>query len=182
MQNFLIGLCIGVALAIVLVVAQSINAHKKMKALMAEKDKLKQMITDRIDLESEGLAKLKKENEELKKQNENLRVTVSTYSQKPGRKEVARLQVYQLAVDRLTLNSPGFGAAWQVPEDLHRRPTLPEEDHPLRQERGGSHQHRRAGRERQEKQLITRARRGSRHRNGTVFLSRVLPVRAFGAW
>ena len=113
MQNFLIGLCIGVALAIVLVVAQSINAHKKMKALMAEKDKLKQMITDRIDLESEGLAKLKKENEELKKQNENLRVTVSTYSQKPGRKEVARLQVYQLAVDRLTLNSPGFGAAWQ---------------------------------------------------------------------
>ena len=114
MQNFLIGLCIGVALAIVLVVAQSINAHKKMKALMAEKDKLKQMITDRIDLESEGLAKLKKENEELKKQNENLRVTVSTYSQKPGRKEVARLQVYQLAVDRLTLNSPGFGAAWQA--------------------------------------------------------------------
>lgn len=114
MQNFLIGLCIGVALAIVLAVAQSINAHKRMKALMAEKDKLRQMITDRIDLESEGLAKLKKENEELKKQNENLRVTVSTYSQRPGRKEVARLQVYQLAVDRLTLNSPGFGAAWQA--------------------------------------------------------------------
>ena len=57
MQNFLIGLCIGVALAIVLVVAQSINAHKKMKALMAEKDKLKQMITDRIDLESEEIGR-----------------------------------------------------------------------------------------------------------------------------
>jgi len=114
MQNFLIGLCIGVALAFVLAIAQSINAHKKISALRAEKEKLKQMITDRMDLESEGLSKLKKENEELKKQNENLRVTVSTYSQKPGRKEVARLQVYQLAVDRLTLNSPGFGAAWQA--------------------------------------------------------------------
>jgi hypothetical protein len=72
------------------------------------------MLTDRMDLESEGLAKLKEQNEELKKQNENLRISLSTYSQKPGRKEVARLQIYQLAVDRLTINSPGFGAAWQA--------------------------------------------------------------------
>jgi hypothetical protein len=67
-----------------------------------------------MDLESEGLSKLKEQNEELKKQNENLRITMNTYSQKPGRKELARLQVYQLAVDRLTINSPGFGAAWQA--------------------------------------------------------------------
>ncbi len=114
MQNFLIGLGIGVVLAIVMALAGSINTHKKIKALKAEREKLKQMIADRMDIESEGLNKLKKENEELKKQAENLRMTVNTYSQKPGRKEVARLQVYQLAVNRLTLNSPGFGAAWQA--------------------------------------------------------------------
>ena len=72
------------------------------------------MLTDRRDLESEGLSKLKEQNYELKKQNENLRISLSTYSQKPGRKEVSRLHVYQLAVDRLTINSPGFGAAWQA--------------------------------------------------------------------
>ncbi|MGE4454126.1 MAG: hypothetical protein AB7D92_06285 [Sphaerochaeta sp.] len=114
MQNFLIGLGVGVVLAIVLVVTMSVKRHKEILAANKENERLKRMLTDRMDLESEGLAKLKEQNEELKKQNENLRITMNTYSQKPGRKELARLQVYQLAVDRLTINSPGFGAAWQA--------------------------------------------------------------------
>jgi len=114
MKEFLIGLGVGGILALVVAITMSINQHKKMLSVQAEKDKYKQMVTDRMDIEAEGLSKLKAENEELKKSNENLRITVSTYSQKPGRKEIARLQVYQLAVDRLTINSPGFGAAWQA--------------------------------------------------------------------
>ena len=114
MQNFLIGLGVGVVLAIVLVVIMSVKRHKEILAAKQESERLKRMLTDRMDLESEGLSKLKEQNEDLKKQNENLRISLSTYSQKPGRKEVARLHVYQLAVDRLTINSPGFGAAWQA--------------------------------------------------------------------
>ena len=67
-----------------------------------------------MEIESEGIEKLKKNNEELKTQNENLRISLQTMSQKPGRKEMERLQVYQKAVDRLTINSPGFGPAWQA--------------------------------------------------------------------
>lgn len=114
MTQFFIGLGIGVALAIVLVIAMSTKAHKKDLESKAEIKKLKNIITDRMDIESEGLSKLKNELEELRKQNENLRITLSTYAQKPGRKEIARLHVYQLAADRLMLNSPGFGAAWQA--------------------------------------------------------------------
>lgn len=114
MQNFLIGLGIGVVLAIVLVVVMSVKRHKEMLAAKQESERLKRMLTDRMDLESDGLFKLKDQNEELKKQNENLRISLNTYAQRPGRKEVARLHVYQLAVDRLTINSPGFGAAWQA--------------------------------------------------------------------
>lgn len=114
MQNFLIGLGIGVVLAIVLVVVMSLKRHKEILVATKETERLKRMLTDRMDLESEGLSKLKEQNEELRKQNENLRISLNTYSQKPGRKEVARLHVYQLAVDRLTINSPGFGAAWQA--------------------------------------------------------------------
>ena len=33
---------------------------------------------------------------------------------KPGRKEMQRLQILQKAADRLTLNSPGFGPVWQA--------------------------------------------------------------------
>ncbi|HKL59161.1 MAG TPA: hypothetical protein VJ863_04615 [Sphaerochaeta sp.] len=114
MQNFLIGLGIGVVLAIVLVVIMSVNRHKETLQEKKENDRLRRMLNDRMDLESDGLAKLKDSNEDLKKQNENLRISLNTYSQKPNRKEVARLHVYQLAVDRLTINSPGFGAAWQA--------------------------------------------------------------------
>jgi len=114
MQNFLIGLGIGVVLAIVLVVVMSVNRHKEMLQEKKENDRLRRMLNDRMDLESDGLSKLKDDYEEIKKQNENLRISINTYSQKPNRKEVARLHVYQLAVDRLTINSPGFGAAWQA--------------------------------------------------------------------
>ena len=114
MQNFLIGLGIGVVLAIVLVVVMSVNRHKEILQEKKETERLRRMLNDRMDLESDGLSKLKDENEDLKKQNENLRISINTYSQKPNRKEIARLHVYQLAVDRLTINSPGFGAAWQA--------------------------------------------------------------------
>jgi MFS superfamily sulfate permease-like transporter len=114
MQNFLIGLGIGVVLAIVLVVVMSVNRHKEILQEKKETDRLRRMLNDRMDLESDGLTKIKEENVELKKQNENLRISLNTYSQKPNRKEIARLHVYQLAVDRLTINSPGFGAAWQA--------------------------------------------------------------------
>ena len=113
MKEALIGLGIGLAIALIVYIWQKIarsDADKKNKAEIA---RLKGMLADRMDIESEGLNKLKAENEELKKANENLRITNANLMQKPGRAEVARLQVYQQAVDRLVINSPGFGAAWQ---------------------------------------------------------------------
>lgn len=114
MQQFLIGLGIGAVLAVVVLISMAANNHKKELQYEKEILKLKNILTDRMDIESEGVNKLKKDLEQIKKENENLRITVSTYSQKPGRREIARLHVYQLAADRLTLNSPGFGAAWQA--------------------------------------------------------------------
>ena len=67
-----------------------------------------------MELESDGLRKVKDENEELRKANENLRVSLMAMRDKPGRKEVQKLQIMQKAVDRLMLNSPGFATAWQV--------------------------------------------------------------------
>lgn len=114
MNDFLTGLIVGLAVAAVLAI---ILATKNASAKKASKDeiaRLKQMLTDRMELESEGLTKLKSENETLKKQNENLRVSLQTMSQKPGRKELQRLEVYQTAAERLTMNSPGFGPIWQA--------------------------------------------------------------------
>ena len=113
MKEALIGFGIGLAIALIVYIWQKIgraDAEKKSKAEIA---RLKGMLADRMDIESEGVNKLKAENEELKKANENLRITNANLMQKPGRAEVNRLQIYQQAVDRLVINSPGFGAAWQ---------------------------------------------------------------------
>lgn len=95
-------------------IAMAVKLRNIKKTGNAEVAKYKQMLTDRMELESEGLTKLKKENAELKANNENMRVAIQTISQKPGRKEIQRLQVYQKAIDKLTIQSPGFGPAWQT--------------------------------------------------------------------
>lgn len=113
MEQLLIGLGLGLIVALVVYIWQ-VSAKKDIeKKGKAEIARLKGLLADRMDIESEGLNKIKKENEELKSSNENLRITNAQLSQKPGRAEVQRLQVYQQAIDRLVINSPGFGAAWQ---------------------------------------------------------------------
>ena len=51
--------------------------------------------------------------EYIKKLNENLRITVHTLSQKPGRKEIKQLHLYQKAIDLMMQRTPGFAPAWQ---------------------------------------------------------------------
>src|SRR5690554_628792 len=114
MREYLIGFAIGLVIALVVFIYLAIKRSSDKRAHAKEVARLKNMLSDRMDIESEGLKTLKDENAELKKQNENLRITVNALNQKPGRKEINRLQVYQLAVDRLTINSPGFGPAWQA--------------------------------------------------------------------
>ena len=113
-RDFLIGLGSGCAVALIGWFIYIIRLHLAKKRGESELKKLKDMLTSRMEIENDGVSKLKSENEELKKYNENLRVSLQTLSQKPGRKEMERLQVYQKAVDRLTINSPGFGPAWQA--------------------------------------------------------------------
>lgn len=113
-KDFFIGLGSGCILALIVWIVYGAKLHSAKKKGEGDVKKLKDMLTSRMEIESDGVNKLKSENEELKKFNENLRVSLQTMSQKPGRKEVERLQVYQKAVDRLTINSPGFGAAWQA--------------------------------------------------------------------
>lgn len=114
MEQLLIGLGSGLLVALIVFMIMTIKLNNVKSNAKAETSKLKSMITDRMEIESEGVSRLKSENEKLKKENENLRISIQTYSQKPGRKELQRLQVYQTAVDRLIINSPGFGAAWQA--------------------------------------------------------------------
>ena len=113
-HDFFIGLAIGLGVAAIIWIIYLFKVRSTRIKGESDVKKYKEMLTSRMEIESEGVEKLKKSNEELKTQNENLRISLQTMSQKPGRKEMERLQVYQKAVDRLTINSPGFGPAWQA--------------------------------------------------------------------
>lgn len=113
-QYFLIGLAIGLFISIVVFFWQLAKRNKEKSESKSQVEKLRGMLNDRMDLESNGLSSLKIELEKLRKENENLRVSINTLSQKPGRKEVQRLQTYQEAIDKLIISSPGFGAAWHT--------------------------------------------------------------------
>lgn len=113
MKNGLIGFAIGLAIALVVYVWQLIKRKGELKKVSKELENLKKMLNDRMDLESDGVSKLKKDLQDLKDQNENLRITNAGLMQKTDKAEIQRLHIYQKAVDRLVINSPGFGAAWQ---------------------------------------------------------------------
>ena len=109
LRPFFIGLYIGLFFCLVIFIREKFHARK----LKKEVEKLKQHIQTKLEIESESNEKRKIEINELKKQNENLRITLHSYYEKPGRKEIKQLSLYQKAVDILTEKAPGFAQSWQ---------------------------------------------------------------------
>ncbi len=110
MELFLIGLGIGVLLFI-LALIQNLRLKRRHKREMLQ---IKNMVSQKMDMEYESITKLRSDVELLKKQNENLRISLRAYSQKPNRKEMSQLQVYHRAVEIMSLKAPGFAPAWQL--------------------------------------------------------------------
>lgn len=110
MELLLIGFGIGFLLFIISV----INTARVKRQYKKEIARIKSIVTQKMDIESDTLSKLKSEIEELRKHNENLRISVRSLSQKPNRKEVARLQIYQRAIEIMSLKAPGFAPAWHT--------------------------------------------------------------------
>ena len=109
---FLVGFGIGLLLLVAMYVVTSIRNSRSKKELYDTVKRLKATLNDKMELESEGISKLKEENEKLRKENENFRISLSVAMQKHDQREIARAQVLQTAVDKLLLTSPGFGTAW----------------------------------------------------------------------
>ena len=68
MKEALIGLGVGLVIALFVYIWQKIGKGEMEKKSKAEIARLKGMLADRMDIESEGLNKIKAENEELKKE------------------------------------------------------------------------------------------------------------------
>ena len=66
------------------------------------------------------MKKIKAEQENLRKENESLRVKVNALNEIPDRKLQRDLEVYARAEKRMLINAPGFAPAWETAKsDAH---------------------------------------------------------------
>jgi len=108
LRPFFIGLYIGIVGCLFFLIQGKIRARK----LKKEITRLKQHIHTKLEIEAEDSERKKREIEELRMQSENLRITLHEYMQKPGRRELRQLHLYQKAVEILTEKAPGFAQSW----------------------------------------------------------------------
>jgi len=85
-----------------------IGAYKK------ELKEYKEHLNRQMKITNEGSKNLESELEKLKKENENLRISVQTLGQKPGRAEIRLLNIYDGALRRMQMKAPGFSSAWEI--------------------------------------------------------------------
>jgi Tfp pilus assembly protein PilO len=114
---FLSGLALGMLLA------AAVWVRSLVLALYGRREigRLKELLQTKLEVEAHAHRKLSTELEDLRKQNENLRVTVSSLQQKPDRAELRQLYVYDIAIRSLHTRLSGFGPAWQAELDVAER-------------------------------------------------------------
>ena len=121
LRPFFIALYIGLLFSLVIFIREKAHQRK----LKKENVKLKEHIQTKLEIEAETNEQTRKQIEELKSQNENLRISLKALDVKPGRSEIKQLHLYQRAVDILTEKAPGFAQSWQsaikdVQEDMRK--------------------------------------------------------------
>lgn len=85
----------------------TIRKHKK------ELTEYKEHLDRQMQITNAGNSNLVKELEQAKKENENLRISVQTLNQKPGRAELRLLNIYDAALRKMMSQAPGFSTAWE---------------------------------------------------------------------
>ena len=100
----------GVALGWMLSFIRSFFTIKKHKKELKEyQDHLERQ----MKITDAGNKTIMEEMESLKKDNENLRISVKTLGQKPGRAELRQFNIYDNALRKMMLQAPGFSSAWE---------------------------------------------------------------------
>ncbi len=108
-----IGFAVGLALGLGVALRGWFGMRLKRRELEKEAEQLRSHLHRQMEITGQGNRTLQEELEGLRKQNENLRVTVKTLENKPGRAEVRTLHVYDRAVHIMNAEAPGFAPAWE---------------------------------------------------------------------
>lgn len=89
------------------------NLKKELKRAEQESGELQRHLNTQLKINAEGNDSLQRKLEELREQNETLRINVSTLQQKPGRAEIRQLTITENAIGLMREQAPGFAQAWE---------------------------------------------------------------------
>lgn len=82
-------------------------------AIKSELKRYRRHLSDKLELEADVMKQLKSDKARLEKENENLRVKVSSYNEIPDRRVHRDLEVFARAEKQLLVHVPGFAAPWE---------------------------------------------------------------------
>jgi uncharacterized protein YceH (UPF0502 family) len=119
-QPIVIGICIGLVIALLVWIRAGIKALSQKSDAAARRDKLKDEIANlqkhlhtQMEINTKGNESLKQALATQKETNQNLTQAISALKDKPGRAEIRTLHLYSKALSIMNTRAPGFGSAWE---------------------------------------------------------------------
>lgn len=109
MHPFVLGFGAGILVAVL----AWISGVMHIRRLKGEMRTLKEQLQLKMELDAEATAGRKQENEQLKQKVANLQSSLQVLREKPGRRELELLHIYDRALQKMFQNAPGFAPAWQ---------------------------------------------------------------------
>ena len=113
---FTIGLLLGLAVAAVAWKSGFSTRRRLARDIRKLENDMRELqghLNTQLKINAQGNDTLQRELEELRRQNENLRVSVATLQSKPGKAELRHVQVTESAVRMMREQAPGFAPAWE---------------------------------------------------------------------
>lgn len=104
----------GLAIGIIFCVIVMVRGFMRRRELTKEVSRLRTHLHTKLEIDSKENERRKQELEILKQERDNLRITVQSLNQKPGRKEIRQFYIYQTTLDIMFEKAPGFAPAWQI--------------------------------------------------------------------
>ncbi len=104
----------GLAIGIIFTILVYVRGFLRRRELAQEVSRLRNHLHTKLEIDSSENERRKNELETLKQERDNLRITVQSLNNKPGRKEIRQYYIYQTALDMMFEKAPGFAPAWQI--------------------------------------------------------------------
>jgi hypothetical protein len=108
-SQFYWGLGIGFAFGVIGMILITLRLWESSRDVR----RLKRNLADKLELEAHATNRLRSDLEDLKQQNENLRIKVANLNQLPERRLNRDLEIYARAERYMVARSPGFPAVWE---------------------------------------------------------------------